>query len=167
MSDYPIEILNLTLRTQNCLRRAGIKYVSEITSKTKSELMKYRSFGECMYNEVQEKLHLFDPNLDIQKLIHEEYKIITNEPYFSFLKENLYGEKYSTIARKNNTYSQAIILRIYKMKKKVIDYIIKTKLMDYYDSSTKTLQIELEDSKWLVLFIEEIASSHGKKFLVR
>lgn len=39
--------------------------------------------------------------------------------------------------------------------------------MDYYDSSKRTLQIVLEDSKWLVFFIEDTVTIYGYDFLAR
>lgn len=50
---------------------------------------------------------------------------------------------------------------------RVTNYVIKTKLMDYYDSSKRTLQIVLEDSKWLVFFIEDTVTIYGYDFLAR
>lgn len=57
MKDYPIELLNLSVATQNCLKRANIKYISDVKDRSKKDLLIYRSFGEGMYKELQEKLN--------------------------------------------------------------------------------------------------------------
>lgn len=52
----PLEQLGLTARTLNCLRRAGITKVGELTEKSEEELLSLRNFGDKSYREVQEKL---------------------------------------------------------------------------------------------------------------
>lgn len=103
----------------------------------------------------------------MQKLIYDEYLSLVNHPDFQFLKANLYGEKYSSIVKRNNISATLIRNKIYKLRKIIINYIIKTGLIDYYDKTKKTLNIELENSDWLVVFIEEIVALHGQSFLVR
>ena len=51
-----IEDLDLSVRSYNCLCRGGIKSVSELISKTRSELLQLRNFGEMQADEVEEKL---------------------------------------------------------------------------------------------------------------
>ena len=52
----PIEDLDLSCRSYNCLKRAGISTVAELTQKTEDELMKVRNLGKKSLKEVKEKL---------------------------------------------------------------------------------------------------------------
>ena len=52
----PVESLNLTARTLNCLKRASIHKVGEILEKTRSELLRIRNFGEKSLDELNERL---------------------------------------------------------------------------------------------------------------
>jgi len=52
----PVEQLDLTVRTMNCLRRAGIATVGEIISKGEKELLKLRNFGQKSKQEIEERL---------------------------------------------------------------------------------------------------------------
>ena len=51
-----VENLNLSPRTLNCLKRAGIHKVGEILEKSRSELLRIRNFGEKSLEELDEKL---------------------------------------------------------------------------------------------------------------
>ena len=54
--DMPIEELDLSVRSYNCLKRAGINTVAELCSKTEEEMMKVRNLGRKSLEEVIEKL---------------------------------------------------------------------------------------------------------------
>jgi DNA-directed RNA polymerase subunit alpha len=51
-----IEDLDLSVRSYNCLKRAGIANVLELTQKTESEMMKVRNLGKKSLKEVKDKL---------------------------------------------------------------------------------------------------------------
>lgn len=51
-----IEILGLTLRSENCMRRAGIETVGQLTDKTTGELQKIRNFGQKSLEDITKKL---------------------------------------------------------------------------------------------------------------
>ena len=53
----PIERLDLSVRTYNCLKRARINTVSDIVSYPKDAWRKVRNLGCCQLEEVVEKLH--------------------------------------------------------------------------------------------------------------
>jgi DNA-directed RNA polymerase subunit alpha len=55
--DMPIEELDLSVRSYNCLKRAGINTVGELCSKTEEEMMKVRNLGRKSLEEVVEKLN--------------------------------------------------------------------------------------------------------------
>jgi DNA-directed RNA polymerase subunit alpha len=51
-----IEDLDLSVRSYNCLKRAGINTVGELVRKTEEEMMKVRNLGKKSYEEVERKL---------------------------------------------------------------------------------------------------------------
>ena len=51
-----IDELELSVRSYNCLKRAGINTVSELTSKTPEDMMKVRNLGRKSLEEVLAKL---------------------------------------------------------------------------------------------------------------
>lgn len=54
-----IEELDLSVRSNNCLKRAGITTVLELTQKSEDEMMKVRNLGKKSLKEVKEKLAKF------------------------------------------------------------------------------------------------------------
>ncbi|MDL2310842.1 DNA-directed RNA polymerase subunit alpha [Peptostreptococcaceae bacterium OttesenSCG-928-C18] len=52
-----IEELDLSLRSFNCLKRAGIDTVGDIISKTTDEMCKIKNFGKKSLEEVENKIH--------------------------------------------------------------------------------------------------------------
>ena len=55
-SNMTIVDLDLSVRSYNCLRRAGIETVYELTKKSEEEMMKVRNLGKKSLKEVKEKL---------------------------------------------------------------------------------------------------------------
>ena len=56
LATMPVEQLNLSVRTLNCLRRGNINTVGELMSKTEKELMSLRNFGIKSKQELEERL---------------------------------------------------------------------------------------------------------------
>jgi len=54
--NMPVEQLDLSVRTMNCLRRGGIATVGELVSKDQKELMALRNFGQKSLTEIEERL---------------------------------------------------------------------------------------------------------------
>ncbi|MEW6725606.1 DNA-directed RNA polymerase subunit alpha [Desulforudis sp. 1088] len=54
--EMPIEELDLSVRSYNCLKRAGINTVEELTQKNEEEMMKVRNLGKKSLEEVVRKL---------------------------------------------------------------------------------------------------------------
>jgi DNA-directed RNA polymerase subunit alpha len=52
----PVEDLNLTVRSYNCLKREGIHSVSELVSRSEQDLLDIRNFGSKSIDEVKAKL---------------------------------------------------------------------------------------------------------------
>ena len=56
LREMPIEELELSVRSFNCLKRAGINTVAELVSRTDEEMMKVRNLGKKSLEEVKQKL---------------------------------------------------------------------------------------------------------------
>ncbi len=80
--NMPVEQLDLSVRTMNCLRRSGISTVGELISKKPKELLKLRNFGQKSFREIEE--HLKGMGLSLASQIEtkkdEEEVAQTEEP---------------------------------------------------------------------------------------
>ena len=63
--EMTIEELDLSVRSYNCLKRAGMNTVHELTSKSEAEMIKVRNLGRKSLEEVKQKL--IDLNLDLRR----------------------------------------------------------------------------------------------------
>ena len=63
--DMTIEELDMSVRSYNCLKRAGINTVQELTQRTEEDMMKVRNLGRKSLEEVMEKLS--ELNLSLRK----------------------------------------------------------------------------------------------------
>ncbi len=70
--NMPVEQMNLSVRTLNCLRRGGIATVGELIAKEEKELMALRNFGQKSKREIEE--HLEGLGLSLAKKEGEETK---------------------------------------------------------------------------------------------
>ncbi|HHU20434.1 MAG TPA: DNA-directed RNA polymerase subunit alpha [Bacilli bacterium] len=61
--EMTIEELDLSVRSYNCLKRAGINTVQELTTKTEDDMMKVRNLGRKSLDEVKNKLSDLDLSL--------------------------------------------------------------------------------------------------------
>ncbi len=68
----PVEELNLSVRTINCLRRTDITTVGELVSKGEKELMALRNFGQKSKQEIEERLAELGLSLNPQVGKNEE-----------------------------------------------------------------------------------------------
>ena len=55
--EMPIEELELSVRSYNCLKRAGISTVEDLANKSEADMMKVRNLGKKSLDEVINKLH--------------------------------------------------------------------------------------------------------------
>jgi DNA-directed RNA polymerase subunit alpha len=63
MENFPIEELELGVRSYNCLKRVGIETIGDLVSKTESELAAIPNFGKKSIEEVRETLQAHGLNL--------------------------------------------------------------------------------------------------------
>jgi len=64
--NMPVEQLDLSVRTMNCLRRASIATVGELISTGEKELMALRNFGQKSRDEIEERLQTMGMSLSPQ-----------------------------------------------------------------------------------------------------
>lgn len=62
----PIEELDLTVRSYNCLKRDGVRNVGELIGRTEQELLDIRNFGQKSVDEVKMKLAILDSSLTLK-----------------------------------------------------------------------------------------------------
>ena len=60
--EMPIEDLELSVRSYNCLKRANISTVQDLANKTEADMMKVRNLGKKSLDEVTNKLHSLELN---------------------------------------------------------------------------------------------------------
>ncbi len=63
--EKPIEELELSVRSFNCLKRSGISTVEDLANKSENDMMKVKNLGKKSLDEVIAKLH--DLGLELQK----------------------------------------------------------------------------------------------------
>jgi len=68
--NMPVEQLDLSVRTLNCLRRGGITIVGELISKEEKELLALRNFGQKSKREIDQRLG--EIGLSLAQQIEEE-----------------------------------------------------------------------------------------------
>lgn len=61
-----VEELDLSVRAQNCLQNAGIKYVGELVQRTEQEMLKTRNFGRKSLKEIKDVLADLDLSLGMR-----------------------------------------------------------------------------------------------------
>jgi DNA-directed RNA polymerase subunit alpha len=61
-----VEELELSVRSANCLKNAGIKYIGELVQKTEAEMLKTKNFGRKSLNEIKEILSEMDLGLGMK-----------------------------------------------------------------------------------------------------
>ncbi|MDR2484646.1 MAG: DNA-directed RNA polymerase subunit alpha [Treponema sp.] len=64
----PVEELELSVRSSNCLKNANIKTIGELTRKTEEDITKTRNFGKKSLQEIKEKLKEWNLSLGITDL---------------------------------------------------------------------------------------------------
>lgn len=68
-----IEELDLSVRSYNSLKRAGIHTIGELTQKTEEEMMRIRNMGRKSLKEVIQKLH--ELGLDLRRSYDTDYSV--------------------------------------------------------------------------------------------
>jgi DNA-directed RNA polymerase subunit alpha len=71
--ETPVEELELSVRSSNCLKNASIRTIGDLTRKTEEDIVKTRNFGKKSLLEIKEKLN--DWNLSLGMKDYSDLKI--------------------------------------------------------------------------------------------
>lgn len=71
----PIDELELSVRSANCLRAAGITHLKELVPRTEAEMLKYRNFGRKSLNELGEILKTLNLNWGMDLALYDNVGI--------------------------------------------------------------------------------------------
>ena len=63
LMELPIEEMDLSVRSYNCLKRAGINTIQDLLKKSKSDMFKVRNLGAKSVEEVIQKLDSYGLSL--------------------------------------------------------------------------------------------------------
>lgn len=66
----PVEELELSVRSSNCLKNANIRTIGELTKKTEDDIAKTRNFGKKSLQEIKEKLQEWNLSLGMTDYSH-------------------------------------------------------------------------------------------------
>lgn len=72
----PVEELELSVRSSNCLKNANIRTIGELTKKTEEDIAKTRNFGKKSLTEIKEKLQ--EMNLSLGMTDYSSLKTAVN-----------------------------------------------------------------------------------------
>ncbi|HTX73592.1 MAG TPA: DNA-directed RNA polymerase subunit alpha [Rectinemataceae bacterium] len=78
----PVEELELSVRSSNCLKNANIKTIGDLTRKTEDDIAKTRNFGKKSLQEIKDKLHEWNLGLGMT-----DYSALRNYLKLSMKKE--------------------------------------------------------------------------------
>jgi DNA-directed RNA polymerase subunit alpha len=62
----PVDDLELSVRSANCLRNANIRYIGELVQRTETEMLKTKNFGRKSLNEIKQLLAEMDLGLGLK-----------------------------------------------------------------------------------------------------
>ena len=68
--NMPVEELELSVRSSNCLKNANIRTIGELTKKTEDDIAKTRNFGKKSLAEIKEKLQEWNLTLGMTDYSH-------------------------------------------------------------------------------------------------
>jgi DNA-directed RNA polymerase subunit alpha len=66
----PVEELELSVRSSNCLKNANIRSIGDLTRRTEEDIVKTRNFGKKSLQEIQEKLKEWNLSLGMKDYSH-------------------------------------------------------------------------------------------------
>jgi DNA-directed RNA polymerase subunit alpha len=76
----PVEELELSVRSSNCLKNANIRTIGELTKKTEDDIAKTRNFGKKSLTEIKEKLLEWNLTLGMTDYSHLKNAVKLTKP---------------------------------------------------------------------------------------
>ncbi len=86
--ETPVEELELSVRSSNCLKNANIRSIGDLTSKTEEDISRTRNFGKKSLLEIKEKLKEWDLSLGMT-----DYSQLRNSVRMQKQKEKLRAQE--------------------------------------------------------------------------
>jgi DNA-directed RNA polymerase subunit alpha len=84
--ETPVEELELSVRSSNCLKNANIKSIGDLTSRTEDDIAKTRNFGKKSLLEIKDKLKEWNLSLGMT-----DYSALKDSLKFKKVKEDEEG----------------------------------------------------------------------------
>ena len=114
------DMLNLSVRSRNCLKNAGIKTMRELVSKSEKELLKYRNFGRKSLNEIKNGLSELGLTLNMKDLDNIDFEIPDEKiPERNYTKLRLFPLKELALSpRSYNSLTKAGVCNIGELLEK-------------------------------------------------
>lgn len=76
----PVEELELSVRSSNCLKNANIRTIGELTKKTEADIAKSRNVGKKSLTEIKEKLQEWNLSLGMTDYSHLKNSVSLTKP---------------------------------------------------------------------------------------
>lgn len=100
--DTPVEELELSVRSSNCLKNANIRSIGDLTSRTEDDIAKTRNFGKKSLQEIKEKLKEWNLSLGMT-----DYSVLKNNIKWPPKKSDQDGDQAGTDEEEEDTDDEA------------------------------------------------------------
>lgn len=100
--DTPVEELELSVRSSNCLKNANIRSIGDLTSRTEDDIAKTRNFGKKSLQEIKEKLKEWNLSLGMT-----DYSVLKNNIKWPPKKSDQDGDKVGAGEEEEDTDDEA------------------------------------------------------------
>ena len=124
--EMSIEDLELSVRSFNCLKRAGISTVEDLTNKSEADMMKVRNLGKKSLDEVTNKLHAL--GLDFRKKKNRIYNCTIKIKVLLITKHRLKMKRRENKVATNRKLGKTTDIRLAMLKTQVTDLILHGKI---------------------------------------
>lgn len=148
--DFPIELLDLSLRAYNCLKRNGINTIRELQNCSNEDLLSISNFGQISLTEVRSKLANFKPSSQLLQI----KAVILPEPMLSE-EAPLLPEWASLPGMQFSIRDLAVSLSVYKIISKYntvahLIYALETEIIDINNQQKTEIQNAIAPFKALL-----------------
>lgn len=72
MLDMPVDEMELSVRSSNCLKAAGIKHIRDLVTRSEGDMLKYRNFGRKSLSELNEVLEAMELSFDMDVSVYDQ-----------------------------------------------------------------------------------------------
>ncbi len=72
MLDMPVDEMELSVRSSNCLKAAGIKHIRDLVTRSEGDMLKYRNFGRKSLSELNEVLEAMELSFGMDVSVYDQ-----------------------------------------------------------------------------------------------